>query len=110
MKNNTCKPRDVLRISNVIYKFKCPLPHGQVTDYIWMTVSQNGYIFMLKMGQLKNILKVNIFINHPAYYSMNSKIIGTGNIRPKLAIKGAILTDSFKNLKILLNYSRLGMS
>ena len=41
---------------------------------------------------------------------MNSKIIGTGNIRPKLAIKGAILTDSFKNLKILLNYSRLGMS
>ena len=37
IKNNLSKKKEVLKSSNVIYKFRCPLPHGQVAEYIGMT-------------------------------------------------------------------------
>ena len=37
MKNNMAPPDPILRQSNVVYKFTCPLPHRQAAEYIGMT-------------------------------------------------------------------------
>ena len=37
MKNNLSPPTPTIQKTNVIYRFKCPLPHGDAAEYIGLT-------------------------------------------------------------------------
>ena len=39
IQNNTNTKKDVLRQTNIIYEYQCPMPHGQMAKYIGMTQS-----------------------------------------------------------------------
>ena len=104
MKNNLSKKRDVLKSSNVIYKFKCPLPHGQVAaEYIGMT--QNCLSRRLSLHIQNGAIKDHFEKEHKCkpkhkLLANNTNIIATEPIRLKLAIKEAIY---IKNLNPSIN-------
>ena len=94
MKNNITSRQDVLGQTNVVYEFKCPMPHDQVASYIGIT--QNTLSRRLTLHLQNGSIKQHFIHHHNKIVIRknlveNTKIIERTNNRRKLLIKEALL-------------------
>ena len=91
--NNMTSDNSKLKRTNVIYKYNCPLPHGQVVSYIGLT--QNCLSRRLTLHLQQGSIKKHMEEHHKIKLTRemivnNTQIIDTSNNRKTLAIKEAL--------------------
>ena len=94
MKNNLGPPVRQLEKTNVIYKFKCPMSHGQATEYIGFsqsTLSQR-LTFHRQNGSIRDHFEM-YHNQKPTREQLtdNTEVIARAKDRHRLAIKEALL-------------------
>ena len=94
MKNNLMPPLQPLEQTNVIYKFTCPMSHGQATEYIGFsqtTLSQRLTAHK-QNGSIYNHFKTEHKLKPTReQLTENTKIVARETDRHRLAIKEALL-------------------
>ena len=93
MRNNLGPPLSKKEETNVIYKFTCPLSHGQATDYIGFTQStlSQRLVSHGQHGSINDHFKQD-HKRKPSHKELvdNTTIIGRADGRNRLAIKEAL--------------------
>ena len=94
MKNNLSLRVEDLKKTNVVYNFKCPMPHGQVAEYIGMTQNclSRRLTLHLQQGSILEHFRQqhNIKLTRKIIVE-NTKIIEQSSNRKMLEIKEALL-------------------
>ena len=117
MKNNLAPPVGQLERANVVYKFKCPMSHGQATEYIGFSQSSlsQRLTYHRQNGSIRDHFE-NYHNQKPTREQLvdNTEIIARAKDRLRLAIKEALLIlkerpiinkqfDNFSNILKLHN-------
>ena len=121
MKNNMSPPPTTLQQTNVVYKFKCPLPHSQVVEYVGLTSTTLSRRLTCH-GQNGSILN-HFEESHNCkptrdQLTTNTSIVTKETDRYKLAIKEALvilnqkplINKQFDNFTNVLKLYNLGNS
>ena len=118
MKNNLMPPLQPLEQTNVIYKFTCPMSHGQATEYIGFsqtTLSQRLTAHK-QNGSICNHFKTEHKLKPTReQLTENTKIVAREADRHRLAIKEALLilkekpiiNKQFDNFSVSLSSSAI---